>query len=388
MADYKPKFSPQDTPLDNYKGGVIQWSYFKLTFDRPLGPRVGKYDPYYIYSVSVQLGDEWIEHTWFATIEDHVRLQVAGAAKDAVMKATYVRDGKRRALVTEHVSGPIAPRQETTVRQEVKTAVNQLQSTEDSFDDSLLVNAPAKQQTPDPFTIQPVSTPTPKPVQQPTQQPAQQPAPPSHTSPATYPLVRNYQPLNNGEKEAWKARFSDLAELHLWAYGELGNIAKRHEVKIKPSDHRELMTSIAIQTWREFSAKGGLYGWTFVKAMTADTKDNALEKIMSYEDEKFIDLKHFVREYLTDVAEPVDNIASWKHAANIAALLGAESTVLYDDFDVDAMALLARAIWAYQGCRDEGMTRNESLQFVAEEYMLPIEAMDFEDEEEEQDENG
>lgn len=387
MTEQRPKFQPQETPLSNYNTGVIAWSFFKLAYADPLGPKVSQYDPYYMYSVMVQMGEQWIPHTWFTTIEDHIRIQVQGGTKDTVMKATYVRDQKKRALVVQFMSGPSLPRDEATVRQQVEFAVGQLlnESPGSSFDNDNLFNAPPaqtqQQALPDPFGASapppPVVPPTPLP-------PPVTPPPPVATSQpvrqAKQNNARNYMPFNDGEKAAWKARFSDIAELQLYAYAAILEKGKELDIKVKPTDQRELATSVSIQTWREFGVKGGLYGWSFVRQLSAATKDGALEKILAYTQDQFVDRTDFIKSWLGDVAEPVESIGAWKHAANIAVLLGIDSQVVYDDFEVDTMALLTQAIWTYEGARDEGMTQNESLLFVAEEYQFPKETMRFEEE--------
>jgi hypothetical protein len=409
----RPKFAPQETPLSNYNKGVIAWSYFTLAFDSPLGPKTGKYDPYYIYSVGVQMGDQVIDHVWFATIEDHIRIQIAGGTKGSIMKASYIKDQKKRALVIQHTGGPVVQRIEASVRAEVEAAIDAVNNIQDmnqdpgsSWDDDNLVYAPGGHQeargigvstnlAPDPFAS-PVPT-TPPPPPQRISVPIPSPSPPP---PPAVPFVaglrgvesytgnqnnRNYQPFNDQEKAAWKARFSDIAELQLFAYAAILDRAKELDVKVKASDQRELATSVSIQTWREFSAKGGLYGWTFIPPvvpLTADTKEHALEKINAYIQDDYPDKNTFIKTWLADVAEPVDALRTWKHAANIANLLGIDSQVIYDEFDVDAMMLIAQVMWAYSDARDEGMTTNESLSAIAQEFGLPEEEMKFEAEDE------
>ncbi|MGB2853853.1 MAG: hypothetical protein WBC55_05320 [Dehalococcoidia bacterium] len=395
-----PKFKPQETPLSNYNSNVVAWSFFKLNYPDPLGPRVNQYNPYYMYSVAVKMGEQWIPHTWFTTIEDHIRIQVQGGTKDTIMKATYVTDQKKRALVVQYMSGPMTQRDEPSVRAHVEQAVNTLMGNEgSSFDDDNLINAPgghvespaigASALPPDPFSTTappppPPPTPPPPPVTPPSVAPAP-PSPPAYQAPVS--AARNYQPFNDQEKAAWKARFADIAELQLFAYAGILDKAKEIGVKVKPSDQRELATSASIQTWREFSAKGGLYGWQFIPPivpLTADTKENALEKMNAYAIDHFADKDTFVKAWMNDVAEPVEALGAWKHAANIAGLLGVDSQVVYDDFDVDAMMLVAQAIWAYSDARDEGLTRNECLSLIAQEYGIAEEDMKFEDEEDEE----
>jgi hypothetical protein len=115
----------------------------------------------------------------------------------------------------------------------------------------------------------------------------------------------------------------------------------------------------------------------------AETKEGALRLIDKLDLANYPKPEKAIVDWLKYTAEPVESIKAWQHAGAIAALLGVDRQVLIDEWDVIHLTNTTMAIWTYQGARDDGLTRYEAQQLVAEKHSIPLESMVIEDEDDE-----
>ncbi len=443
----RAKFKPNETSIENYQAGAVNWSMVRFKFDTPIGPDQKQYDPYYLYSIVAEIGGQTMDCAWFVNVDEHKIIQKAGATRDSLMGVTYVMEGKRRGLVAAHSGGPIAQRTEEDVEVETAAALFQLAGGKEAANlgaDSGLgqfngmlgppspvhpppppqgmppqapqpPQVPQPQQAPAPPPPQPPApapppqapTPPPQPLAPPPQAPAPPvtpgfqgatgmtgqsgpratpaPSPSTALEPAPYVEQKVYTLLSEVEMDAWKAYWRDIAKLHIWSYHEFADVTKELDLpKIKPTDQREMVTSITIETWRQMGkGRSPLPGWVVVEPPPPppdlSTKEGALAAIDALVPGEEENATYFIKRWLSCVVGPVESLENWKHAANIAKLFGLDAEVLFTEHDTTHMLMLTQAIWTYAGARDEGLERNESLIMVAKEYGLPKELMDFEE---------
>jgi len=404
----RPKFKPNETPIENYQQGAVNWSMFTAKYDDPIGPEQKQYDPYYMYTVLADMGGQQTECAWFVNVDEHRIIQKAGTMKGSVMAATYVKENKRRGLVVAHSGGPLANRSPEQVDAETDQALAVLAGNSSGGSQSTqalpqvmlppeMPTYPVPPQSAVPQVAPPapqIPQPTPDPyTRQPTPQPATQsrPAPPPSYKEDYGREQKVYMPMTEMEMKSWQAYWRDLAKLHVWAYHEFPKISEELGLpKIKPSDQREMTTSVTIETWRQMGrGQSPLVGWIVRQPPPPPpdltTKNGALEGINQIDPAQFANAAEFVRRWL-EMMVPSSDLENWKHAGNIAKLLGLDSEVLFNEHDSDHLLLLTQAIWTYNSARiEDDLTRNEALELVADEYGLPKELMEFEPEDDEED---
>jgi len=408
-----PKFKPQETPLANYQQGAVNWSFIVLKYGKPLGPEQKQYGPYYTYSIDVYLNNEYIPHRWYPSVDEHRIIQLAGAANGAKMAVTYVVDGRSKGLVALHQGGAKIERGED----EVDTLINQ---------EIQALQNPAAQQGPISNVIlppEPPQFPAPATAPAPPTPPQPQQAQPPVAVPPTPPPQKQEQkppqppPKNggsNGNREGWEpptqrvyyplkenAEYNDLMDAVLADSEHLRKKALESAMEslkeyfpAKPTNPQKLeMLRLAIdysaplnmhlrdKTWHMWLKPGEQ--WVLgKKPLLPDTKDNALELIRQLHPDDFRVPTGLIKKWLEYVAGPIEDIKAWQHAGNIAKLLGVDREVIINEFDVEHLVTLTKAIWMYEEAKVELDSRNEALKIVAKEYGLPEELMEFEPEDE------
>lgn len=416
-----PKFSPPDTPIANYQQNAINWAFVNFKYGKPLGPDQKKYDPYYTYSITVNMNGQDVPHRWYATVDEHKVIQIAGAANGSLMAVTNVVNNNRKSLVAIHSSGPMVSRTPEQVEAEVNKDLAELEAKLSGGQPGPLPNVilppqmpqapappgaptPPRQvaqapQPPQPAT--PAPPPTPPPAAQP-QATTTQPQEPAYEP----PKQRVYRPHRNKQNfidimgemavdatyirrlayDTIEAKFEDaLPEIP--AVTSKTTVPQKLEIARLQMERVRLLTDLSAPVNMKLDKKifhlfeNGDHWVMGEEEPDPKTKDGALTIISGMRPDQY-NGKTYISEWLKVLAEPDEHVGSWKHAANICKLFGLDTDVLLAEFDVDHMLVLTQAVWAYEACRQEGMNRNESLGFVAEEYGLPTELMDFEDEEE------
>lgn len=138
------------------------------------------------------------------------------------------------------------------------------------------------------------------------------------------------------------------------------------------------------KSWHMWEKNG--VDWVLGKQVpTADTKEGALALINELHPSQYPpNSKTLISDWLRYVAQPDENIKSWKHAANICKVLGLDRNVLLDEYDVDHMLMLTQAIWTYEAAKLELGNRNDALDIIVSEFGLPHELMKYEELDEEE----
>jgi outer membrane biosynthesis protein TonB len=414
VSNRSPKFTPPDTPIENYNQNVINWAFVTMKYDSPAGPHVNQYDPYYRYSVDVNINGQQVPHTWFTrNVDEYKVIQATGATKGTTLAITYVVEGKRKGLVAMYSAGPQVQRTAEQVEAELAAGLAKLQPAQQLLPPEQPVGPqppqaptpPASPAAPAPATPAPVTPPTPQP---PAPAPAaqQQQMPPKEqrqpTQPTEIRVNTNGGPythigMTDEEFETWKALWRDNAKCMVWAFAEMPNVVKALNLAAKTvsaANQRELATSASIETWKQLGrGRSPLTGAQTIEAFAeelggvvtpdgtvkmptgAETKDGALRLIDKLDLDNFARPETAIVDWLKYTAEPVESIKAWQHAGAIANLLGVDREVLIAEWDTLHLLNLTQAIWTYQGARDEGLTRLEAQELVATEHDIPLETM-------------
>lgn len=419
-----PKFNPPETPKANYDQGAVSWAYIILKYATPKGPEQKNYDPYYSYMVGVYIGDQYINHRWFPSVDEHKLIQMAGATKDSQLAVTYVKEDKRKGLVVMHSGGPNVVRQQAQVDTETEAALLKMARGQGNSPLPPVVLPPA------PPVIAPPSTAPAPPTQQPPQQqqqvvvpptpPPPQPPKPRPAQPARQapeePSQRVYHPRFVGDfTEANLALFSaisrDAVEIRYMAYldaevrfeDKLPKIPTKKslnfdeklrvaEIQLRRAELLVQLSSapnmtLSKETYHKLEKEG--VTWVLGKrpepALEPTTMENAITLTKMLDPESYAEpVKHLIKDWLGYVAGPHEHINSWKHAANICKILGLSTEVIISDFDMEHLVRLTKAIWAYEDHKQDGMSRDDALRKVSEDFGLPSELMDFEEENEDE----
>ena len=422
-----PKFKPQDTPLANYQAGATNWSFLTFKYGKPLGPDQKQYGPYYTYTLDVYINGNHITHRWYAEVDDHRTLQLAGVADGAKMAVTYVVDGKSKGLVAMHQGGPRVERSEEEVDMIINKELYDLQTpTAQQGPVSNVILPPQPPQFPPP-PIAPAPPTPPQPQQAQPQAvvpPAPPPAKPLAAAPPPppgngyqngngggyeAPVQKVYYPLKDDEDynammdvvladaDNLRKKSLDIAMKSLAEYfpAKPTNAQKVEMLRLAIDYSAPLNMYLKDKTWHMWLKPGEM--WVLAKPgekppepekpLEPDTKDNALILVKRLHPDNYAKPEQaLIKDWLSYVATPADNIKSWKHAANIAKILGLDKKVIVNEFDVDHLVTLTKAIWLYEDAKNELDSRNGALDLVAKEHGLPKELMLYLDDDNDPDE--
>jgi hypothetical protein len=431
-----PQFKPMETPKQNYDQGAVNWSFVRFKYGKPFGPNQKQYDPYYTYTVFVNLNGQEIEHRWFPNVDEHKLIQMAGTVNNTVLAVTYVKEDKRRGLVAMYSAGPQQVRDQATVDAETEAALLEMSQKNGTQQNTALppVVLPPQQPTYPPPPQQAVAPTPPQPPAQspvPPPQPPRQPPPPPTTQPPRHEPKRVeekvYKPISKNENivKVIGAVITDATEFRYLAFKEIEErfkdelpelpvfkkptLAQQMELAKLTADRMRLIVDLSAPINMKADKKiyhmfenGDWYTLagsdieqptpTVEKSppvtktgdiVVGKTREESLEIINDLDLAQYGNPKTLVLDWLKNVASPVETIGSWKHAGNICVVLGLNTETLVDawGYDADYMLMLTQAIWDYNGARVEGMNRNDALTLIAEEYGLPVESMQFKEEE-------
>ncbi len=406
-----PIFKPPEVTKDNYDAGAVAWAFVTLKYGKPLGPRQNEYDPFYVYTCTVHMNEQEIDHVWFPNVDEHKIIQMAGAANGSQLAVTYVKEDKRKGLVVSWVAGAKTERNQATVDEETNAALLAMagpQGQQGALSTTILppqqpqVAPPPGPVTPPQATAPPLPTTR---VPPPTTTPPATTAPPPEPVPHTGNAGRNVYIPKTHELEYWElmaAVGEDASNLRRLAYNRMekafedvlpplpalaknASKAAKEEARVKNLERANILVNLSapvnMQLKDETRRMWDSGNRTVLARPTAtsDSKDGSLELIGDMHPDNYQDDgKALIKQWLVWTADAMQEIGSWRHAANICKLIGVDSTALVDDFDTTVLQVYTQAIWVYEGARTEGLERDDALNLVAKEYDLPTEVMQFE----------
>jgi hypothetical protein len=358
------KLEVPETPRGQFEAGHALYVYPQIIkYDKP---KRGAPHPQYGVSWSWQVavdygyGDGVIEAYWNLTENMMRNALAAGLTRDSIAMVckTKTADGRGTEYHIQHYDGPMKVWSEAEIAEIIGSTNG---------------NA-APTPPPSGGAKPPVVTPKP-PVSGSGGQP---PKPPQQEQKNGGYVTEQklYRPLSTDSKEAWLQAFRDRLELTVKAQVEAARMVREVGLQVSEDQISAIATSGIIETWRFFGAKGGIETWLPFKDIT--TRPGALATIMTMVPGEFDTPKSMAVAWMKLVAAPGGHYGAWQHAGAAAALMGIDSEAVYNDFDPDVLAQFTQALWLYGDSRDDDMTQDEALLYVAEQYDLPVENLKLE----------